>query len=171
MIIVNTATQQIRFGSGNDRVKAPCLIGRDGYTPQALGTEGDHKTPLGTYGLRFGLFRADRLPMPKSKLNFIALREDDGWCDDCDDPAYNRFVRLPYPARHENLFKIEGVYDIVIVLGHNDTPPRAPLGSAIFIHIARPSHRPTAGCIALEPEIMVQLLPFLTPKTLIKIQN
>jgi len=52
----------------------PCRIGRDGYVAQSHGREGDGKTPLGNYVLRFGLYRADRLPAPRSSLTFRALQ-------------------------------------------------------------------------------------------------
>lgn len=125
------------------------------------GREGDHKTPIGNYHMRFGLYRADRLPHPKTKLNFRPLRKDDGWCDATDDPAYNRFIRLPLSASHEKLWREDGAYDVIIVMSHNDSPPISGLGSAVFIHVAQPNDRQTLGCIALEPDVMVKLLPEL----------
>lgn len=147
----------LRIGTLN----LPCRIGRSGYVAQSDGREGDAKTPLGDYHLRFGLYRADRLPKPRSPLNFRALREDDGWCDAPNDPAYNRFIRLPYPASHEKLWREDGAYDIILVLSHNDSPPISGLGSAVFLHVAQADDRQTLGCIALAPEEMVQLLPHL----------
>jgi len=135
----------------------------------AQGREGDAKTPLGQYRLRFGFYRADRLPKPISDLTFRPLREDDGWCDAPDDPAYNRFIRLPYPASHEKLWRDDGAYDIILVMSHNDSPPVPHLGSAVFIHIAQPDDRQTLGCIALAPEDMVKLLPLLKPGQKIEI--
>ena len=125
------------------------------------GREGDHKTPIGNYHMRFGLYRADRLPHPKTKLNFRPLRKDDGWCDATDDPAYNRFIRLPFSASHEKLWRKDGAYDVIIVMSHNDSPPISGLGSAVFIHVAQPDDRQTLGCVALEPDVMIKLLPEL----------
>lgn len=137
----------------------PCRIGRGGSIDCAKGSEGDEKTPLGEYRLRFGLYRADRLPgPPPGNLPFRALREDDGWCDDPKDPAYNRFVRLPYPASCETLWREDGAYDIILVMSHNDDPPVPGLGSAVFIHIAQPDDRQTLGCIALTPDDMTAML-------------
>ena len=127
------------------------------------GREGDKKTPMGHYNLRFGLYRADRLPPPKSALTFRALRQNDGWCDAAMDPAYNRFIRLPYSESHEKLWRKDGAYDIIIVMSHNDSPPQPGLGSAVFIHIAQPDDRNTMGCVALAPEEMIKLLPHLYP--------
>ena len=140
------------------------ISGRDGYIPEVKGREGDFKTPIGTYSLRYGLYRADRLPAPKSKLRFHPIHYDDGWCDDPNDIAYNLPVKRPYPASTEAMSREDGVYDIVIVMSHNDSPVRPNLGSAVFLHICRPDHRPTAGCLAVDPETMTQILPRLEPR-------
>jgi L,D-peptidoglycan transpeptidase YkuD (ErfK/YbiS/YcfS/YnhG family) len=156
-MVIDTKTRRLRLGT----LDLPCRIGKAGAIPMADGREGDAKTPLGEYQLRFGFYRADRLPRPRSPLTFRPLREDDGWCDAPNDPAYNRFIRLPYTASHETLWREDGAYDIILVMSHNDSPPIANLGSAVFIHIAQPDDRKTLGCIALAPEEMVQLLPHL----------
>lgn len=164
---MNTSARTLQFGG-----KAyPCRIGRKGTIAQSKGREGDEKTPLGGYILRFGLYRADRLPKPKTNLTFRPLREDDGWCDAAADPAYNRFIRLPYPASHEKLWREDGAYDVILVINHNDSPPEAGLGSAVFIHIAQFDDRETLGCVALAPEVMVELLPQLKTGMAISIQE
>jgi L,D-peptidoglycan transpeptidase YkuD (ErfK/YbiS/YcfS/YnhG family) len=72
-----------------------------------------------------------------------------GWCDDPDDAAYNRMVTLPHAASHEELWRADGLYDVIGVLGWNDAPVARGRGSAIFLHVARPDMAPTAGCVAL----------------------
>jgi len=166
-IAINVKTLRLTCG----KLSLPCRIGRGGSIAMVRGREGDEKTPLGEYRLRFGLYRADRLPKPHSSLTFRPLREDDGWCDDPKDLAYNRFVRLPYPASHEKLWREDGAYDIILVMSHNDGPPEPGLGSAVFLHIAQPDDRKTLGCIALAPEEMVQLLPHLSMGQKILIQE
>jgi len=71
------------------------------------------------------------------------------------------YIRLPYAASHERLWREDGAYDIVLVISHNDSPPVPGLGSAVFLHIAQPDDRLTLGCIAFTPEAMVRLLPEL----------
>ncbi len=156
-LIIDVKQGQLRLGG----LSMPCRIGRGGYVEDRLGREGDEKTPLGDYHLRFGLYRADRIPAPPSSLTFWPIEVNDGWCDDPDDPAYNRFIRLPYPASHEVLWRDDGAYDIILVISHNDSPPMAGKGSAVFIHIAQPDDRQTLGCVALTPDDMVKLLPHL----------
>ena len=164
---MNTSARTVQFNGQS----YPCRIGRKGAIAFNKGREGDEKTPLGDYALRFGLYRADRLPRPKSGLTFRLLRPDDGWCDASDDPAYNRFIRLPYAASHEKLWREDGAYDVVLVMSHNDSPPKAGLGSAVFIHVAQHDDRDTLGCVALAPEVMVRLLPHLKTGMRVLIQE
>lgn len=137
-------------------------LGKNGAIAGPRGQEGDGKTPLGTYHLRFGFYRADRLPKPAGHphkpLKLHAMSPDDGWCDDIHHPAYNRWIKRPFDASHEALWREDGAYDVILVMSHNDSPPRAPLGSAVFIHIRQPDHRPTLGCLALSPTDMLFVL-------------
>ena len=89
------------------------------------------------------------------------IRKSDGWSDDSADPAYNRPVRLPRAFSAESLIRSDDAYDVIMVLGHNDAPPVAGQGSAIFFHLSE--GRPTAGCVAVEREDMLRLLPLLAP--------
>ena len=160
VVFVKLSENRLKLGE----MSVPIVSGKAGYVPYLGGREGDNKTPLGEYHLRFGLYRADRLlkpppAHPKNPVIFHPLRPDDGWCDDPQDPAYNRFIKRPYKASHEALWRDDGAYDIILVISHNDSPPQSGLGSAIFMHIAQPDHRPTQGCLALAPEDILTLLP------------
>ena len=135
-----------------------CALGRGGVKPAVDKREGDGASPAGVWPMRRVLWRADRLARPVTALPLAAVAETDGWCDAPTDPAYNRPVRLPYPASAERLWLAEAVYDVIVVLGHNDDPPVPGLGSAIFLHLARPGYAPTEGCVALSREDMLELL-------------
>src|SRR3546814_18203600 len=66
------------------------------------------------------------------------------------DPLhYNRLVRLPFAASHERMWRDDGLYDLVVEIGHNDMTPVPGLGSAIFLPLDRPDWGPTEGCVAL----------------------
>ena len=130
---------------GNARYR--CALGRGGVRIDKR--EGDGATPCGTYPLREILFRADRGPVPTSGLPSRALSPSDGWCDDPTHPDYNRFVTLPFAGRHERLWRDDGLYDAICVIGYNDAPVVGGLGSAIFLHVAAPDYTPTEGCVAL----------------------
>ncbi len=124
-----------------------CCHGRGGLRRHK--EEGDGASPVGLLPLRRVLFRADRGAAPETAVPLEPIGRQDGWCDDPADRRYNRAVRLPYPARHEMLWREDGIYDIVGVLGWNDDPVRSGAGSAIFLHVARPDYAPTEGCVAL----------------------
>jgi L,D-peptidoglycan transpeptidase YkuD (ErfK/YbiS/YcfS/YnhG family) len=145
-----------------------CALGRGGVIAAALKREGDGASPQGVWPLLRVLYRPDRGPGPITRLPSAAIRDDDGWCDAPDDPAYNRPVRLPYPASCERMWRDDEVYDIVCVLGHND-PPRPWLGSAIFLHCARPDYRATEGCIALARADLEALLALAGPGATLEI--
>jgi len=61
-------------------------------------------------------------------------------------------------ASAEALWRDDALYDIIGVLGWNDRPVRSGLGSAIFLHIARPDFAPTEGCIAMAPADLRRVL-------------
>ena len=146
----------------------PCALGRAGST--AHKREGDLMTPLGIFPLREVLYRADRAEAPQTSLPLSALQPDDGWCDDPADPHYNQRVKLPYPGRHEQLWREDHLYDMILVIGYNDAPTVPGRGSAIFMHIRRPDGVGTEGCVALEKADLLEVLALLKPDSTIEIR-
>jgi len=123
--------------------------------------EGDKATPAGTFSLPFGMYRRDRINLPKTDLPMTALREAHAWVDDPNDPKYNQLVELPYPSHTEELWRTDGIYDLLVVVGYNMNPTRPGAGSAIFLHIARPDFSPTEGCVAVSRDILLRLIEVL----------
>jgi L,D-peptidoglycan transpeptidase YkuD (ErfK/YbiS/YcfS/YnhG family) len=140
-----------------------CALGRSGVLPAADKWEGDGATPLGTWPLLRVLYRPDRGEAPVTRLPVQAIAPDDGWCDAPTDVNYNRPVTLPYPASCERMWREDELYDIVCILGHNDDPPVPGLGSAIFLHVAKPGYPPTEGCVALARADLEALLALAGP--------
>ncbi len=124
----------------------PCALGGAGIVRHKR--EGDQGTPSGCFPFRFVLYRADRVSRPASALPATPIDAQDGWCDDPEHPAYNRKVRLPFPSSHEGLWCEDHLYDIILIIGHNDAPVVPGAGSAIFVHLAAQDFGPTLGCIA-----------------------
>ena len=139
----------------------PCALGRSGVS--VCKQEGDGATPVGCFLLRSVLYRPDRTPAPKGLLPIVPIRPQDGWVDDPNDSAYNRLVSLPYPARHERLWREDSVYDVIVILGYNDDPVTPGRGSAIFMHVAREQYQATEGCIALALVDLLDLLGHCSP--------
>ncbi len=65
----------------------------------------------------------------------------------------------------------DAVYDLLVVIGYNMHPVVPGAGSAIFLHIARPDFSPTAGCIAVDREVLLRLMPLLGPGSTIAIRG
>jgi L,D-peptidoglycan transpeptidase YkuD (ErfK/YbiS/YcfS/YnhG family) len=59
------------------------------------------------------------------------------------------------------MWRADGIYDLLAVVGYNMNPTQPGAGSAIFLHIARPNFAPTEGCIAIERSVLLNLIPLL----------
>jgi L,D-peptidoglycan transpeptidase YkuD (ErfK/YbiS/YcfS/YnhG family) len=92
------------------------------------------------------------------------MRPNDGWCEDPRHGRYNCPIRLPSAAGHETMWREDSLYDLVGVLDWNMRPRIRRRGSAIFLHLARPGYRPTAGCIALTLGDLKRLLALAGPR-------
>ena len=147
-----------------------CALGSAGVIAAADKREGDHKSPVGVWPLREVRYRPDVYPHgPVTTLPLCATAQDDGWCDAPGDVAYNRPVKLPYPASAERMWRDDDVYDLVVVLGHNEDPPVPGLGSAIFLHLARDGYPGTEGCVALARKDVEALLAVAQPGDAVEI--
>ena len=148
-----------------------CALGKGGVIAAADKREGDGCSPLGVWPIRRVMFRPDKGGAPITALPAAPTQPSDGWCDAPGDPAYNCPVTLPYPASAERMWREDDVYDLVGILAHNDAPPVPGLGSAIFLHLARPGYVPTEGCIALSRPDMEALLGLAGPGAAIEIRR
>jgi L,D-peptidoglycan transpeptidase YkuD (ErfK/YbiS/YcfS/YnhG family) len=142
-------------------------LGRSGV--KANKVEGDGATPRGSFRPLRVWWRADRGPRPRTRLPVRRISPSDAWCEEPADRRYNRPVRLADGAPGDRLWRSDHLYDLIVEIDHNTRPRVARRGSAVFIHIARPGFRPTAGCIALRPGDLRKLLERLTPKKRIMI--
>ncbi len=148
-------------------------LGRGGVRLEK--TEGDGATPAGCYPLRCIFYRADRLTLPECGLPMRASDPLDGWSDDPRDPYYNRLVQHPERGQRqwsaERLWRDDHIYDVIVVIGHNDAPPVPGEGSAIFMHLAREGYTPTEGCVALARDDLIALLARIGPQTQLVIEG
>ncbi|MFA5386446.1 MAG: L,D-transpeptidase family protein [Candidatus Paceibacterota bacterium] len=146
-----------------------CSLGENGVSENKK--EGDKTTPVGCFSLREVYFRSDRIEKPMTELPTKALTPNDGWCDNPNDQNYNRFIKLPYSANAESLWREDNLYDVIVVIGYNDDPIFPNKGSAIFIHIAREEYKPTAGCIGLALPDLLEILATIEKNTIICINK
>jgi L,D-peptidoglycan transpeptidase YkuD (ErfK/YbiS/YcfS/YnhG family) len=151
--------------------KVRAALGKGGVTAASAKREGDGKSPLGIWPIRYVYYRLDRLAKPETALPVIALSPDDGWCDDPASPDYNRHVKLPFAGSHEKLWRDDHVYDLIVVLGHNDDPIVPGAGSAIFMHLARDGYPGTEGCVALAQDELLDFLKQAEPGSAVEIKE
>lgn len=147
-----------------------CALGKGGARIDKQ--EGDGATPVGCFPIRKVFYRLDNLGNPPETIfPTQALAQDDGWSNDVNLPEYNQLVKIPYNGSHEKLWRNDHLYDIVVVLGYNDNPPITGKGSAIFMHIAREDYAPTAGCVALAREDLLEILKTADAATQVCVQE
>jgi len=145
-----------------------CTTGRSGILINKQ--EGDGATPVGMFPLLRVLYRPDRLNPPDTALPVQPLCSIDGWCNEPAHDDYNQPVKLPHIASHEQLWRQDNVYDMIVVIGHNNSPVIPGGGSAIFLHVAKPSFEPTAGCIALEFTDLKEVLQTCSQNTMLQVR-
>lgn len=150
---------------------APCLVGKAGLLQASDKREGDMATPVGDWPLRYVYYRPDRVTLPDTGLACVALTPSMGWCDDPHHASYNMPVELPFDASHETLWREDGLYDVIVVLGHNDSPPKPFFGSAVFFHLREPDTAYTAGCVAVSREDMMAFLATADTDTILRVTD
>lgn len=140
-----------------------CALGRSGIGSGKR--EGDGMTPRGHFSLIQAFWRQGQGVRPRTGLQIHPIRRQDGWCDAPEDRNYNCRVTRPYPASHEKMWRKDELYDLVIDIGWNRGPIAKGRGSAIFVHLARATFTPTAGCVALKRADLRRLLARIGPST------
>jgi L,D-peptidoglycan transpeptidase YkuD (ErfK/YbiS/YcfS/YnhG family) len=133
-----------------------CAIGATGARVEKR--EGDKASPAGIFPLREVLYRPDRVSTVRTALPCRAMRPEDGWCDEPSHPLYNRPVTLPFAASHEEMWRDDHLYDLVVIIGYNDAPPVPGRGSAIFLHVADPDYGPTLGCVSIALPALLEVV-------------
>ncbi len=160
MIIEQISLCEIKIGAKT----FPCAIGKNGISSSKK--EGDSKTPTGLHKVTHVYYRPDKLMLNDDYVVPCSpLTPYDGWCDDPDSPFYNQFVKLPFDNSHENLWRDDDRYNIILVTDYNTNPAKKGKGSAIFIHCAERNKAGdfliTEGCLALNQSDLLTILETL----------
>ncbi|CDZ59210.1 L,D-transpeptidase family protein [Neorhizobium galegae] len=148
-------------------ITVPAALGRSGTSP--FKREGDGATPIAAMRLLNGYVRGDRVTLPPTPLSITRIGKDLLWCDQPEHPSYNRPVKAPFRPSHEEMMRVDGLYDICLVLDWNVTSRARNRGSAIFFHLIKPGYQPTAGCIAVSLADMKRLLRFMRKGTVVRV--
>ena len=149
-----------------NKLKVKCAIGKKGINYKKK--EGDLITPIGQFKIKYILYRRDRVKI-STKLKKKVIKKNMGWCNDPKSKQYNKLVELPFIFTHEELYKKENIYDIILVLNYNMNPIKKNRGSAIFIHVAKNNFKRTEGCVAIKKLNLIKLIKEISPYTKVKI--
>ncbi|WP_344314215.1 L,D-transpeptidase family protein [Fodinicola feengrottensis] len=159
-----TVTECVREGLRWRTVRtADGRAGTKGFAPPGQKREGDGRTPTGSYTLTEAFGEGD----PGTALPYRKLHSTgDCWGSTVTDPRYNEYYSGVCGPDDENLSAImlSGQYQQSVVIDYNrppDAPVVAGLGSAIFFHIR--TSGPTAGCIAVDKPVLVDIMRTLRP--------
>lgn len=162
--VIGPHAAMIRLGP----VWLACRIGRSGVITRKR--EGDGASPRAVLHAVRGFWRRDKRLPPRTTLPIRPIRPGDGWCEVPGDRNYNRLVKKPYAASHEDMLRKDGLYDVVLDLDWNRRPRKQGAGSAIFLHLARDEGGPTAGCIGIFRPRIDFVVGKIGPKTRIVIR-
>lgn len=143
------------------------FLGRNGVTINKK--EGDLKTPIGTFnlGIAFGMHDIQK----ELKIPYIQINKDLYWVDDVNSRYYNQLVDIQKISKDwksaEHLSDYPRQYEYAMEIKTN--PENIPgNGSAIFLHCS--VQKPTAGCVAIEKEKMLEILKNIKENALISIE-
>jgi L,D-peptidoglycan transpeptidase YkuD (ErfK/YbiS/YcfS/YnhG family) len=153
------------FSNPTTHQKNNCLTHK-AYLPHNNKVEGDKKTPNGCFSLVALLYRADRICPPAiTHLPLFAIQPNWGWSDDPKDFFYNQLIIKPNNHHHEDLWRKDSLYDLVIVTNYNWPLAVHGKGSAIFIHLIDETKQYTQGCLGLQKQHLLQLIEECDPNT------
>ena len=147
-------------------IETSAYIGRNGVTNTKK--EGDGKTPLGRFKL--GIILSTKQCISNPKIKYKQITKDMYWVDDPKSKYYNQLVNISTTqkdwnsAEHLIDYPIQYEYLIEIKTNPRNIPGK---GSAIFLHCS--NNKPTAGCIAVDKEIMKKIIENINEQTKIKV--
>lgn len=148
-------------------IEADAYIGKNGVTSNK--NEGDGKTPLGEFTLGVILGTHSKVEN-KNKLNYMKITKNMYWVDDSKSKYYNQLVDILEVEKDwdsaEHLIDYPMQYEYLIEIKTNSENIKRK-GSAIFLHCT--NHKPTAGCIAVDTEIMRKIVENIDKQTRIVI--
>ena len=143
-----------------------CAIGINGIRTKKI--EGDKCTPKGIFTFGKLYYRADRVKKPETKIPKKIITKNMGWCDDIKSKFYNKEIKVNKNIKHEKLFRIDNLYDYLIVINYNTRNIMNGKGSAIFLHLTK-NYKKTKGCVAVKMKDLLIILKLIAKNSKIKI--
>ena len=160
---VATLTAYQRQPGGWQQVFGPweAHLGYRGFAPPGQKSEGDGRTPSGSFGFGFffGVNADPGVQFPFRRVTGTNIV----WDDDPSSPRYNQWVddTTADPGAAPEPMDNAPAYDYGAVIDYNVNPTVAGAGSAIFLHVSTGGS--TAGCVSLPVDEVLQVLRWLSP--------
>ena len=160
---VATLTAYQRQAGGWQQVFGPwpAELGYHGFAPPGQKSEGDGRTPSGSFGFTFffGLDADPGVQFPFRRVTGPNIV----WDDDPQSALYNQWVddTTANPGAAPEPMDNAPAYDYGAVIGYNTAPTVPGAGSAIFLHVS--TGGPTAGCVSIPTGELLQVLRWLDP--------
>ena len=129
--------------------------------------EGDGRSPAGVFSLGKAFGFAPAAEAAWLRLPYLPVVEGIECVDDPASSVYNqivdrRTVQTPDWSSAENMREVGEAYRWGVVVNYN-TPAVAGRGSCIFLHIGGAGGRGTAGCTAMAPDFLRQVMAWIDP--------
>ena len=141
--------------------KITCTVGKNGIGNKRK--EGDFITPKGTFKIINAFYRPDKLRKIQSGIPIFKIKKKHRWCTDPRNKNYNSLLTKKINCIHEELFRKDDLYDLILVLNYNLKKIKYK-GSAIFIH-CKSKKNYTEGCVAIKKEDLISITKSLSPLT------
>jgi hypothetical protein len=158
----------------------PVLLGKKGLAwgrgvfgvPQngiPMKVEKDWRAPAGVFQLG-SLFGYTATPPAGARWPYVQVGPWDAYVDDSSNPYYNRHVRIdprqgiPPWFEKQRMRLGDAAYKWMLEIRHNQQPPAAGYGSAIFFHVRRGPDKPSAGCTTMAEADLALMLRWLDPQ-------
>jgi D-alanyl-D-alanine dipeptidase len=154
----------------------PVVVGRNGtawdplLTPVVPGpqkAEGDGRSPAGAFSLGTAFGYAPPAGASWLKLPYLHVVDGIECVDDVASSVYNqivdrRAIEKADWSSSEKMREVGEAYRWGVVVNYN-TPVVAKRGSCIFLHIGGEGGRGTAGCTAMSPGLLREVMAWLDP--------
>ena len=125
--------------------------------------EGDGKSPAGVFRLSSAFGYSTSQEMGKLAIPYTHVTDDLECVDDVSSAYYNRIVlrrevgAVDWQSSEQML--MDGIwYEKGIVVDHNSSPVRKGAGSCIFLHNWAGPENTTAGCTAMAPSALTEIV-------------
>ena len=129
--------------------------------------EGDGRSPAGVFSLGKAFGFAPAAEASWLKVPYIPVVEGLECVDDSNSAVYNQIVdrrtsKTPDWTSSEKMREVGEAYRWGVVVNYN-TPAVPGRGSCIFLHIGGEGGRGTAGCTAMAPDFLREVMAWIDP--------